>query len=137
MVWLPRTSYYIKEFIFCSNKEEVIFNNMLRSASIVRKEISTPHFKIIPPITGNRSSQVFLINRNATAKLSSVNNIHVKQQRNVSFFIVKFALKYMLVNVYINKIHARQCLCIISLHCKEGFSHPFNFLVVSKGILHV
>ena len=27
----------------------------------------------------------------------------------------------MLGNVYINKIHARQCLCIIRLYCREGF----------------
>ena len=40
----------------------------------------------------------------------------------------------MLSNVYINKIHGRQCLCI-SLYCTEGFSHPFNFIVVSRGIL--
>ena len=126
-----------------------IFDNF-----IVLKGVSTPppHFKIIPPVTKippflkiphlptlltNQSSQVFLINRNATVKLSSINTIHVKQQHNVGFFIFKFTLKYMLGNVYINKIHARQCLYIISLYCREGFSHPFNFFVVSKGILHV
>ena len=38
--------------------------------------------------------------------------------------------------VYIKK-HARQCLYMISLYCREGFSHPFNFFVVSKGILHI
>ena len=47
-----------------------------------------------------------------------------------------FTLKYML-NVYINKIHAGQCLHIISLYYREGFSDAFNFFVVSKGILHV
>ena len=36
----------------------------------------------------------------------------------------------MLGNVYINKIHARQCFCIISLYCMEDFPHPFNFIVV-------
>ena len=38
-------------------------------------------------------------------KLSSINTIHVKQQHNVGFFIFKFTIKYMLGNVYINKIH--------------------------------
>ena len=46
-------------------------------------------------------------------------------------------IKYMLGNVYINKIHARQRLYRISLYCKDGFSHAFNFFVVSKEILHV
>ena len=48
---------------------------------------------------------------------------------------------YMLGTVYINKIqamlNARQCLYIISLHCMEGFSYPFNLFAVSKGILHI
>ena len=39
----------------------------------------------------NRESQVFLINRNATVKLSSINIIHVK--KHVAFFIFKFTLK--------------------------------------------
>ena len=38
-------------------------------------------------------------------KLSSTNTIHVKQQHKVGFFIFKFTIKYMLGNVYINKIH--------------------------------
>ena len=64
-----------------------------------------------PPILlANWSSQVFLITRNATVKLSSINIIHVKQQHNVGFFILNFLVKYMPGNVYINKIHARQCL---------------------------
>ena len=33
----------------------------------------------------------------------------------------------MLGNVYINKIHARQCLYRISLYCMDGFSR-FQFL---------
>ena len=90
-----------------------------------------------PTLPANWSSPVFLINRNATVKLSSINTIHVKQQHNVGFFIFKFTLRYMLGNAYINKIHARQCLYIIRLYCKEGFSYPFNFFVVSKGILHI
>ena len=58
--------------------------------------------------------------------------IHVKQQHKVGFFIFKFILKYMLGNVSINKIHARQCLYIVSLYCRKGFANPFNFFVVSK-----
>ena len=119
---------------------------------IVHKGISTPPFqnhaplllgspqflKIPHPHTlpANLPSQVFLISTNATVKLSSINTIHVKQQHNVGFFIFKFTLKNMLGNVYINKIHARQCL-YISLYCREGFSHPFTFFVTSKGILHI
>ena len=120
---------------------------------IVHIGISTPHFKIIPPIIripfyfvnpphppiilANRSSQIFLITRNATVKLSSVNIIHAKQQHNVGFFIWKFMVKFMPGSVYINKIHARQCLYMISLYCSEGFPHSFNFFVVSKGMLQV
>ena len=33
----------------------------------------------------------------------------------------------MLGNVYINKIHARQYLYILSLYCREGVSYPFSF----------
>ena len=51
-------------------------------------------------------------------KLSSVNTIHVKEQQCSLFHFQ--VLKYMLGNVYINKIHARQCLYIISLYCREG-----------------
>ena len=40
-----------------------------------------------------------------------MNTIYVKQQHNVGFFIFKFTVKYILDNVYINQIHARQCLC--------------------------
>ena len=89
-----------------------------------------------PTLPTNRSSQVFLIDSNATVKLSSVNTIHVKQLHNVGFFIFKFTLTYMLHNVYINEIHARQFL-YISLYHRESFSHAFNFFIVSKGILHV
>ena len=49
----------------------------------------------------NRPSQVFLVNRNATMKLNSINPVHVKQQNNVALFIFKFTLKYMLGSVYI------------------------------------
>ena len=76
---------------------------------------SPPPFLIISHPTShasptNQSTQVFLIDGNATVKLSLMNTNHVKQQHNVDFFIFKFNLKYMLDNVYINKIHARQCL---------------------------
>ena len=67
------------------------------------------------------ASQVFFIGRNETVKFSPINAIYVKQQ-HASFFIFKFTLKYMLDNIYINKIHARQCLYIILyslFHSKE------------------
>ena len=74
-----------------------------------------PFLKIPHPLTlpTNRSFQVFLNNRNATVKLSSINT-------------VLGIIKCMLSNVY-----------IISLYCRDGFSHPFIFFVLSKGILHV
>ena len=37
----------------------------------------------------------------------------------------------MLGNVYVNKIHARQCLYIISSFCR-GFPHPFNPCYIQK-----
>ena len=40
--------------------------------------LKIPHHSTIPV---NGSYQVFLINRNATVKLSSIKTIHVKQQR--------------------------------------------------------
>ena len=95
---------------------------------------STSFLKISHPPTSptNPSSQVFLINRNATVKLSSINNIHVKQQHNVGFFIFKFTLKYMLGHVYINKIHARQCLHIIR------FFSSFQFLCcIQRSASHI
>ena len=56
----------------------------------------------VEPLTllTNWESQVFLINRNSTVKLSLINIIHVKQH-NVGFFIFKFTPKYMLGDVYI------------------------------------
>ena len=96
--------------------------------------LKIPH---APTLLAEQSSQIFFINKNATVKLSLINTIHVKQQCKVGFFIFKFTLKYMLGNVYINTIHARQCSYIISLYCREIFSHSFNFFVVSKGILHI
>ena len=57
-----------------------------------------------------------------------------------NFYFNKFhyliTLKYMLGNVYVNKIHAREFL-YISLYYREGFSHSFNFFAVSNGILHI
>ena len=66
-------------------------------------------------------------------KLSSINTIHVKQQHNIDFIISKFTLNYMLGNVYINKIHARQCLFIIGLCSREGFS---VFPILSISLLY-
>ena len=98
-----------------------------------------PFLKIshLPTLPANRSFQVFLINRNATKKLSSINTIHVKQQNNVGFFIFKFHSKVDASNIYINKSYARQCLYIRCIYYMEGFSHPFSFFVVSKGTLNV
>ena len=116
---------------------------------IVRKWVSTPSFQKFqnhPPITripplppflkishpptllANPLFQVFLINRNTTVKLSWINTIHAKQQHNIGFFIFKFTLKFFQV---LNVCY------IINLYCRKSFSHPFNFFVVSKGILHV
>ena len=72
--------------------------------------LKTPHH---PTLLANQSSQVFLINRNATVKLSSISTIHIKQQHNIGFS----NFKLMPVNAYINKIHARQSL-YISLYCR-------------------
>ena len=40
----------------------------------------------------------------------------------------------MLDNVYINEINGKQRLYMIRSYCREGFSHSFDFFVVSKGI---
>ena len=52
-------------------------------------------------LSRNWPSQSFLINSNATVKLSLINDIHVKQQQNDGLFVFKFTLKYMLGNAYI------------------------------------
>ena len=77
----------------------------LSSQSVKRYQKGVPPFQNHPPWSGflhflkiphhpppttllaNQSSQVFLINRNATVKLSSVYTIHIKQQHNVGFVI--------------------------------------------------
>ena len=112
------------------------------------KEYQPSYFKIIPPLLESIPSRLpfleilhpptLLVNWSSqvTVKLSSINTLHVKQQHKVGFFIFKFNLKYMPGNVYIDKIHASQCL-YIRLCCREGFSHPFNFFVISKGILYI
>ena len=123
------------------------------ASGIVRKGVSTPPpppFQNLPPpllgsatssifktphpctFPANRSSQVFLINRNGTVKLSSINTIHVKQQHKIGFSIFPFTIKYMLGNVYVNKMHVRQCissfcrgfpiLSISLLYPKESFT---------------
>ena len=82
--------------------------------SIVCKGVLSPHFKIIPaPYQKIGHPKYSLINRNPTVKLFSINTINIKQQHNVGFSIFKFTLKYILGNVYINKIHPRQSLCYI------------------------
>ena len=101
---------------------------------IIRPLLAFPHF-LNPPsatLSKNWSFQVFHINRNATVKLSLINTIHTKQKQNVGFFIFKFTLNYMLGNVYINKIHARQCLHVIKLYCRNVFPILAIFLPYQK-----
>ena len=78
-----------------------------------------PHFKIIPPLLGSPPPflnirhpppyrqivhhKFSLLIEMQPVKLSSINTIHVKQQHNVGFFIIKFILKRMLGNVFVNK----------------------------------
>ena len=104
------------------------------------KGYQPPPFQNHRPITRIPPFQIgypkFSLLTEMQLKLSSVNSIQLKQQHNVGFLIFKVTLKYMLSNGYIDEIHARQCLCIMCLYCREGFSHAFNFFVVSKGILH-
>ena len=59
-------------------------------------------------------------------KLSSISTIHVKQQHTVGPFHFQVHCKYMVGNVYINKIHTRLCL-YISLLWGRFFSF-FQFL---------
>ena len=103
--------------------------------------LGSPSFLKIPhpsTLPANQSPEVFLINRNAAVELISINTTHVKQQHNIRFkFHFQVHFQYMLGNVCINKMHARQCLYIISLYCRKGFSHPLNFFVVPKRILPV
>ena len=96
---------------------------------VVRK---IPYF---PTLLVNWSYQVLLSSRNATVKLSSINIIHLKQQYKNGFSIFKLTLKYLLGNVFVHKIHAREFLYIISSFCR-GFPHSFNFFAASKGIFH-
>ena len=96
-----------------------------KSCSILKITHSSPPYRLIG------HNQVFLIDRNVTVKLSSIKTIHVKLQHNVGFLNFKDTLKYMLVNVYMNKMNVRKWLYT------GGFFHAFNFFVVSKGILHV
>ena len=126
-VWLQSSLCAIiifNQFSSMAFKKKEILPKMLTFCFCIFLKFLGPFFCDPPPsptLLGNQSFQVFLINRNATVKLSSI-NIHVK---------------YMLGNVYIDKIHARQSLYIISLYFKEGFSHSFNFCVLSKGIFHI
>ena len=81
-------------------KQDTFNHNKGYHAPILK---SSPHFQNAPSPTlpGFLASQVFLINRNATVKFSSINTIHVNQQHNNGFFIFKFTLKYILGSVYI------------------------------------
>ena len=93
-----------------------------KSCSILRITHPSPPYRLIG------HNQVFLIDRNVTVKLSSIKTIHVKLQHNVGFLIFKYTLKYMLVNVYINKMNIRKWLYIISYIIGEVFFPCFQFL---------
>ena len=92
-----------------------------------------PPFQNHPTIT--RIPPILKIPPHLTGKLV-IPSFPYQQKCNCEIKFNKFTLKYMLGDVYVNKIHARQCLYIISSICR-GFPNPFNFLVVSKGIHHV
>ena len=105
-----------------------------------RRQIFGKTKNLIPPLLGFPHFLKFSIPppyqqighpKFSLSKQMQINTVHVKQQHTVDFFIFKFTLKYMVGNVYINKIHARQCL-YISLYSREGFSHPLNFLLYPK-----
>ena len=68
-------------------------------------------------VTGKSVIQVFLINRSATVKLSLINIIHVKTTTKRWLFHFQV---YSKIHVRLNKIHARQCLYVISFYCREG-----------------
>ena len=89
-----------------------------------------------PSLLANWSSHFFLINRNHTVKLSSINTIYEKQQHNFNFFIFKFTLKYMLGNVYINTVHARN-VYIISSYCREVFPSFQIFRCIQRNPSHL
>ena len=62
-------------------------------------------------------------------KLSSINTIYVKQQRNADFFIFNFTLKYMLGNLYIKVYIVGKVFPILSislLYPKESFTSNFK-----------
>ena len=101
--------------VFCSyNRQKFNKMNEKRSQVIVFKGVSTlppPISKSSPPLLGsppflkiphsptllaNWSSQVFLINRKGSVKLSSMNTIHVKQRKHWLFHFQGYS-----------KVHAR------------------------------
>ena len=92
--------------------------------------VPPPH----PPIFKNTSSPTSPENRlyqvSLLTEMQLLTNIHVTQQHNLGFFIFKSTLAYILSNVYINEIYARQCLYIMSICFREGIP------IISEGILH-
>ena len=101
---------------------------------------------------------LILIDRYATVKLSLINNICVKQQLNIGFFIFKFTpkymlgilIKYMLSTVYIYNMYNKsilwgrffpsfQFLCCIwkSLHIKTVRKNFFFNGAISSWFLYI
>ena len=107
--------------------------------AIVCQVVSTPPPPLLvsPPISENPpSSHLTCKSMIPSSPYWQKCNCEIKFNKYYPFFF-KFTQKYMLGNVSVNKIHTRQCLYIISLYFREGFSHPFTFFIVSKGILHI
>ena len=101
---------------------------------IVCQVVSTPPPPLLvsPPISENPpSSHLTCKSMIPSSPYWQKCNCEIKFNKYYPFFF-KFTQKYMLGNVSINKIHTRQCLYIISLYFREGFSHPFNFFAVVK-----
>ena len=65
-----------------------------------------------------------------------MNTMHVKQQHNVGFAIFKFTLKHIL-DVFIDKIHDRQCL-YYKFILKGRFFLCFQFLCcIQRNLSHL
>ena len=114
----PRYLLKFTWMINLSSVQHLRWSSLWQKNCLVCKRVSTPPFQNHPTITRfrpffkishpprphsptlpiNWSSQVFLTNRNAAVKFSSINTIHVKQQCWLFHFQVH------------SKVHARWCL---------------------------